>query len=215
MDCQDCGRKTSVFETRQVMDVTVRVLDCGCGSRWESVEKMSRRLSAQRLTRVPVPPPVPRLLSPVPHPSLPVPQLGGWGGSESGLSLGFSDLLSDTAVSSLNQTRVGRPDVKAYPQEFEALWGGCPKRRGNKEAAFKAWAKVKPPLRLTLEVYALRMQTDSWRRGFAQHFSTWLNERGWETPPEADEMQPRDAMPAKAQQTRAASVSWLRRSEGK
>jgi hypothetical protein len=83
--------------------------------------------------------------------------------------------------------RVGRGDSKAYPEAFEEIWVGCVKRRGNKEAAFKAWLKVKPHPRLTIERYLLRTETRQWKKGFVPHLSRWLNERGWETEPDPSE----------------------------
>jgi hypothetical protein len=78
----------------------------------------------------------------------------------------------------------GRGDAAEYPSEFEALWGACRGKKGNKHPAFKAWKKNKPPLTLTIERWLLWMSTAGWHDGYSQHLSTWLNERGWENVPD-------------------------------
>lgn len=41
---------------------------------------------------------------------------------------------------------------------------------------------------LVLRVFGLWRQTDGWRRGYEQHMSTWLNDRGWEKEPTEAEL---------------------------
>ena len=220
VECADCGCSTRVLRRSAVMGAVTRVVECPCGSRFETVEKIARRLPSQvqlsTCSQQGLNTGLKQRLNPVQTREISV--MGGLGGlisvpSDPDLSPVSGDLVSDTTVS-LDQTRVGRgrPDAKRYPAEFEELWRGCEERRGNKEPAFKAWQRVKPPLRLTLERYALRRQTEQWQRGFIPHLSTWLNQRGWETPPEPREMgpqAPRKTRMELAQEAEAAS--WANR----
>lgn len=72
----------------------------------------------------------------------------------------------------------------AYSGEFERLWEHTGKSRGNKGAAWKAFAAIRVPkpvpgaLRIAWDAY---MASSGPVGGFVQHLSTWLNQRGWET----------------------------------
>lgn len=90
------------------------------------------------------------------------------------------------------RARVGRSVRGAalkYPLEFDAVLGECSGWRGHKGAAFRAWVKNGQPLAGRVgPVYAAWCRTDQWQRGFVPHLSTWLNARGWEKEPNAEEL---------------------------
>lgn len=95
----------------------------------------------------------------------------------------------------------GSPEVKKAPdwkpERFRAFWEFYP-RGESKQAAIKAWDKLKPDDD-TLEAMGKKlkeqMQTAEWRRGIGiPHASTYLNQRRWE-----DETRPPGNSPAPAQ----------------
>ena len=69
------------------------------------------------------------------------------------------------------------------PKRFEGLWNYYP-RHTSKQAAIKAWDKLKPSDELIADIgKALRRQKawDEWQRGIGiPHLSTYLNQRRWE-----------------------------------
>lgn len=97
--------------------------------------------------------------------------------------------------------RRGRKDLTDYPLGFLALWAlaKAQGKAGNKYPAFKSYLKLKPNAELNaliLTRFEEWTRTDQWRRGFNQHLSTWLNQRGWEeAPTEADIAGPSNARP--------------------
>ena len=68
---------------------------------------------------------------------------------------------------------------------FDRFWGAYPRRQG-KEAARKAWAKIRPDDALLAEMLAAlerQRASDQWRRDggqFIPYPATWLNGRRWE-----------------------------------
>jgi len=69
------------------------------------------------------------------------------------------------------------------PERFSGLWDYYP-RHTSKQAAVKAWDKLKPSDELIAQMgRALRRQKawDEWKRGIGiPHLSTYLNQRRWE-----------------------------------
>lgn len=69
------------------------------------------------------------------------------------------------------------------PERFAGLWDYYP-RHTSKQAAAKAWDKLKPSDELIAQIgKALRRQKawDEWKRGIGiPHLSTYLNQRRWE-----------------------------------
>ena len=69
------------------------------------------------------------------------------------------------------------------PERFSGLWDYYP-RHTSKQAAVKAWDKLKPSDELIAQMgRALRRQKawDEWQRGIGiPHLSTYLNQRRWE-----------------------------------
>ena len=68
---------------------------------------------------------------------------------------------------------------------FDRFWGAYPRHQG-KEAARKAWAKIRPDDALLAEMLAAlerQRASDQWRRDggqFIPYPATWLNGRRWE-----------------------------------
>lgn len=74
-----------------------------------------------------------------------------------------------------------RPDFE--PDIFDSFWSAYP-RGENKQAAIRAWDKLKPDaeLRHAMAVGLKRqLQSPDWQQGFGiPHASTWINGRRWE-----------------------------------
>lgn len=84
------------------------------------------------------------------------------------------------------------------PERFAGLWDYYP-RHTSKQAAVKAWDKLKPSDELIAQMgRALRRQKawDEWQRGIGiPHLSTYLNQRRWE-----DELEEPAAAPAETRE---------------
>ena len=183
--CPTCGAKTEAPRSQPGGSVTLRLRACPCGFRGTSEERWLKSTFHSAGT---VPAHVPATARTVPAakkgfgvsalsdlPSLPI--------------LSASDPDPTSVVSTLESKRKGRPSAHDYPPEFSALWDGIkPPPRGLKFKAYRAWVKCKPDAISSIRVFTLWRGTDSWRRGFEPHLSTWLNGRGWETEPTAAEL---------------------------
>lgn len=69
-----------------------------------------------------------------------------------------------------------------YAPEFESFWREYPRKIG-KGAAYKAWGKLKPPIRDCLSALQWQKKSDQWTKEHGQfipHPATWLNQRRWE-----------------------------------
>jgi len=90
------------------------------------------------------------------------------------------------------------------PERFAGLWDYYP-RHTSKQAAAKAWDKLKPSDELIAQMgRALRRQKawDEWQRGIGiPHLSTYLNQRRWE-----DEL---DEPMAAAEPPREEALPWI------
>jgi hypothetical protein len=65
---------------------------------------------------------------------------------------------------------------------FDRFWAAYPKKSA-KQAAQKAWAKLKPDAELVERIVAAverHKLTEQWRRNIITHPATWLNGRRWE-----------------------------------
>jgi len=95
---------------------------------------------------------------------------------------------------------------KWKPERFAGLWDYYP-RHTSKQAAAKAWDKLKPSDELIAQMgRALRRQKawDEWQRGIGiPHLSTYLNQRRWED--ELDEAAARSAEEA----PREEALPWI------
>ena len=131
--------------------------------------------------------------------------------SVKGLGVSGSDLDSGSDPDPSKQIRVpistgkrGRKDRFEYPLSFLVLWDAAKKqgKPGNKFPAFKSWETLNADAELNaliLERFEAWCKTDSWKRGFNQHFVTWLNQRGWEEPPTAADLrgtEPKNGAPS-------------------
>ncbi len=110
---------------------------------------------------------------------------GGFNGCVSGSDLPlFSD--PDSAPSEpQDQTRLGVEPK--YPAYFEDFWSRCKGKKGNKWPAFMNFKRLKPPVEIAVQRWALWMSTTQWQRGASKHMEGWLTARGWEDEPDPSE----------------------------
>ena len=84
------------------------------------------------------------------------------------------------------------------PEAFRALWARYPNHK-SKQAACKAWDKLKPTRTLMADMArALRwqMESDMWQRGVGiPYLGTWLNQRRWEDEPDRAPERPAEQLP--------------------
>lgn len=100
--------------------------------------------------------------------------------SESSLVL----TLGQTSEADQSQTRV----ESKYPAAFEEFWSRCAGKKGNKRPAFLNFQRLKPPVEIAVQRWALWMSTQQWQRGASKHMEGWLNARGWEDEPDPSEI---------------------------
>lgn len=97
---------------------------------------------------------------------------------------------------------------KWKPDRFAGLWDYYP-RHTSKQAAAKAWDKLKPSDELIAQMgRALRRQKawDEWKRGIGiPHLSTYLNQRRWED----DLAEPRSVADDDAEPPREEALPWI------
>lgn len=220
MTCRDCHLPMAVMRTAASLGITTRVHQCGCGSRWETVEKISRRLSS--VTATPSTPLAHRqhtgskLPLPVAHRQQP-PSGGGVGGGVSSdpnsvlfpASSGPSE--QSGSVSEGDQGVDRRAREPRYTDAFSRFWAAYP-RKTAKGAAWKAWPPAAAHLEAILAALEWQRASDDWQRdggAFVPHPATWLNARRWEDEPTA--IGP--ALPEKARVSRMAAIGWLNRKE--
>lgn len=97
----------------------------------------------------------------------------------------LSDLSESGRPERSERESVSRDTVTAG--EFAQFWKAYP-RKVAKEAALKAWKKLKPPLALCLKALAWQSKAKAWTADkgmFIPHPSTWLNDGRWEDEPTA------------------------------
>jgi hypothetical protein len=196
MDCADCGCPTRVTRTTRVMKMTSRVIECACGSRFETLEKITGRLSHATSKQVGSTAYVhtgSSLMSTGDHGrsqvitgNLPV-AMGGLGGlSYSAPSGSGSDLIlspSSSVPLIRGRARVARTGPDQAPAAFLAFWEIYP-RRVAKVAALRAWIKINP----SDDLIQIIMASMAWQSELfltrdpenRPHPATWLNQRRWE-----------------------------------
>lgn len=65
---------------------------------------------------------------------------------------------------------------------FDVFWKHYPKKVG-KQAALKAWKRMKPGLQKCVDAIALQKQSDQWRKDGGQYIpnpATWINQGRWD-----------------------------------
>lgn len=69
-----------------------------------------------------------------------------------------------------------------YDETFLAAWEAYGKV-GGKQQAFQAWKQAidRAPIETVMAAIPLYLASDLPRRGYTKHFSTWLNDDGWES----------------------------------
>jgi hypothetical protein len=211
--CRDCARPMAVLRTTASAPMTVRSHVCECGQRWESVEKITRRLTATGSTPA---------ACRQPTDSAPVTR-----GQQTGSVRGVGGVLSSDpnsvlfplpSVPSEQSGSVLGSDLKSdrakgpqYTDAFRLFWDAYP-RKTAKGAAWKAWPPAAAHLEAILDALAWQRLSADWQRdggAYVPHPATWLNARRWEDEPA--EAQP--AIPEKARVSRAAGLAWLERKE--
>lgn len=111
-------------------------------------------------------------------------------GTESN-SASASASSSAPAPAKVEEKTIAQPKTVSQPHDlgFEQFWQAYPKRK-SKQAAFKAWKKLRPSQELQrkiLSAIASQKESEGWKkeRGqFIPYPATWLNAGGWD-----DEMQ--------------------------
>jgi hypothetical protein len=196
MDCADCGAPTRVTRTTRVLKMTARVIECACGARFETLEKIAGRLpsAAPKLTGSSayvhtgsslIPTGDHRRLPAIAgeQGSLSLAVAGGKGGlislSESGSGPSDPDLDPILVVTPIR----GRAREQLEPRGFGEFWAPYP-RKVAKAKALAAWIKINPSEDLIRIIAAAIL----WQRDvflardpeLRPHPATWLNQRRWE-----------------------------------
>lgn len=176
--CQDCGTPMSLLETSHGGETTFRKMACECGSRFESEEKITRRLppTAARTRRQPpaaaeAPPPTPAAADP------PFSSGGVGGGVSEGPIRPESDPNPKASQLSEPRARARRNRDAEYTEDFERLWVGCD-RRGHKEPAARAYIeRGRPDVDSVIAAWAAyKASLPSWRN--PKDVSAWLRIKG-------------------------------------
>lgn len=98
------------------------------------------------------------------------------------------DTEAEQVPASRRAARHARRQDPALSAAFDRFWEAYPRRQG-KEAARKAWTKIRPDDALLAEMLAAlerQRASDQWRRDggqFIPYPATWLNGRRWEDEP--------------------------------
>ena len=71
---------------------------------------------------------------------------------------------------------------------FDEFWKNYPRKVG-KEAAKKAFRKVRVPVEILIEAIGKQAETDQWKRGYIPNPATWLNQGRWEDETEQKQTQ--------------------------
>lgn len=107
----------------------------------------------------------------------------------------------------MRKTRCGKNAPSWKPERFASFWAYYP-RGENKQAAIRAWDKLRPSDELIdLMAMSLRRQmaTEAWSRGIGiPYASTWLNNRRWE-----DQLKAPPVTPEQPQPLRGEGVTYL------
>lgn len=228
MICPACYGPSRISKTLDNGTEVVRLHECmddGCNKIWTTDQKLrpgslrdnrrvltrrediyaiSNRRAQQADVRSAVPPP-----SAVNEPSAEPESRGGVGGGlPGGSDLALFPIPDPSRQSDQDESR-GRAIV--YHPEFLLAWESTAKT-GSKFKAFEAWKRHgRPAANLVASSWASWTRVDSWRRGYVPHVVKWLNGRCWEQEPcEANGQ----ALPEKAQQSRAGVGAWLAEQKG-
>jgi hypothetical protein len=169
----------SLLDTSHGGQTTFRKMECTCGSRFESEERIARRLppAAARTRRQPpagveAPPPLPASANP--------PSSGG------GVGGGLPELSGQTGVSDPGPISPANPnraraksnrgaDLEPFEPEFEIEWSQTAKT-GSKRKARRAWRKAgKPAFGASWKRWEV---CSEWRQEWFNypHVATWIND---------------------------------------
>jgi hypothetical protein len=215
LNCPACGSlEARIARTIMGPAADIRQRRCRCGVSWQTVEKVVKGTVQVKLAGEIVPR---AQVKRVAAQETAQGEKGGKGVSSSEYSSQplSSDQDSNSSLLGKPRARRGRPTTKGYTPGFLRFWDAISPRCGNKEPAFKAWVKFECENHdgdFIVEQYMLRASTSKWKRGYAQHVATWLNEKGWETEPDPSEYD--NGVPEKIQQSRDSARTWAHRSAG-
>lgn len=177
MTCPACEAKLEVLKTMVLPGHTLRLRECSCGQRYETIEKVVRKL--------PVPPATngqPARNGPS-EPGNPSEVSGGIGG---GVSSGFDPQTPDSnpGLRLLSEPRARarsrqRATDEPYSEAFEEVWRETG-RHGNKHPAFMEWIKWgRWPWRQLGPIYGAYLKSERPAKlGAIQDLRTWLHGRG-------------------------------------
>jgi hypothetical protein len=176
--CQDCGTIMGLLETSHGGETTFRKMVCECGSRFESEERITRRLPPA-LARTRRQPPAGTEAPPQP-PTVanPPASVGGDRGGVSEVPIpSESDPNPKASVLSEPRARPRRNRDAEYTADFERLWEGCD-RWGHKEPAARAYVeRGRPDVDSVIGAWkSYRASLPSWRN--PKDVSAWLRIKG-------------------------------------
>lgn len=178
MTCRDCGLPLSVERTVDSSVLTVRIHRCGCGSRWESSQKITRRLPSILTTGS-------TLIAARQQPNSKIPATNGT--PVAGRGVGGVPSSGLNPVTSVSSEQIGsdlgsdlRSDparARPYPARFEAFWSATWKG-GAKGAALKAWTLEKPSPESAGPAIVAYLKAKRASGQSPAHVSTWLRAGG-------------------------------------
>jgi uncharacterized protein YdaU (DUF1376 family) len=78
-------------------------------------------------------------------------------------------------------------NINTYTEDFAIFWSAYPTKTA-KDAAFKAWKKVKPNLDDVMTALSWQRDCEQWRKGFIPNPSTYLNQGRWKDEAPVEEL---------------------------
>lgn len=183
MVCRDCGLQLPTDRVMKGKDSDTRTHACLCGSRWESVQRITRRL----------PPNITAItatgITPASHQShagiTPASVKDLFSGSDPIRSdlppLILSNPGSDPERAHLSTPRRKKKTLVDYPAEFDMFWDSCesPRSKGLKSEALAAWRSVGAPAGELLVAKWLEYRA-SLGDGYPKDVCRWIKYRGHE-----------------------------------
>lgn len=163
-----------VMRTTKAAGLTLRSHTCpGCRERWETAERVTRRLSLSAISSTPV-----AYISPTERRQVADPVMSSLSGSDLDLLSGLQS-NPDPERAPVSVTRRKKRTFGAYSQEFEVLWAGIVSNRskGLKSEAYEAWiAADRPPCIMLLGKW--REYIASLGETFAKDVCRWIKKGG-------------------------------------
>lgn len=89
------------------------------------------------------------------------------------------DRIGKDSIDKVNNPPTPQGSVSNGSKGFEKFWAEYPRKVG-KEAAKRAFAKVKVPVDTLLAALQQQKASEQWKRGYIPNPATWLNQGRWE-----------------------------------